>query len=54
MLVAATARGICRLSFDEGEAELRARFPYATIEAGDAGFALGEGLNFSIIALIGQ
>jgi AraC family transcriptional regulator of adaptative response/methylated-DNA-[protein]-cysteine methyltransferase len=27
-------RGICRLSFDEGEAELRARFPHAAIEPG--------------------
>jgi AraC family transcriptional regulator of adaptative response/methylated-DNA-[protein]-cysteine methyltransferase len=34
MLVAATERGICRLSFDEGEAELRARFPNAAIEPG--------------------
>ena len=34
MLVAATGRGICRLSFDEGEAELRSRFPNARIEAG--------------------
>jgi len=34
MLVAATARGICRLSFDEDEAELRARFPHAVVEPG--------------------
>jgi AraC family transcriptional regulator, regulatory protein of adaptative response / methylated-DNA-[protein]-cysteine methyltransferase len=34
MLVAATERGICRLSFDEGEAELRRRFPNATIAPG--------------------
>lgn len=41
MLVAATERGICRLSFDEGEAELRARFPLAAIEpGGDAMSAL--------------
>ena len=33
MLVAATDRGICRLSFDEGEADLRRRFPNAAIEA---------------------
>lgn len=39
MLVAATAKGICRLSFDEGEAELRQRFPNATIERGDAAMA---------------
>jgi AraC family transcriptional regulator of adaptative response/methylated-DNA-[protein]-cysteine methyltransferase len=34
MLVAATDKGICRLSFEEGEAELRERFPHAAIEAG--------------------
>lgn len=31
MLVAATNRGICRLSFDEGESDLRARFPKAEL-----------------------
>ena len=36
MLVAATARGICRLSFDEGEADLAQRFPAARIEPGGA------------------
>ena len=36
MLVAATQRGICRLSFDEGEAELRDRFPNAAVEPGGA------------------
>jgi len=36
MMVAATARGICRLSFDEGEAELRERFCNATVEPGGA------------------
>lgn len=36
MLVAATPRGICRLSFDEGEAELRRRFPNAAIVPGGA------------------
>jgi AraC family transcriptional regulator of adaptative response/methylated-DNA-[protein]-cysteine methyltransferase len=39
MLVAATERGICRLSFDEGEAELRRRFPKASIEPGGAAMA---------------
>jgi AraC family transcriptional regulator of adaptative response/methylated-DNA-[protein]-cysteine methyltransferase len=34
MLVAATEKGICRLSFDEGEEELRRRFPHARIEPG--------------------
>jgi AraC family transcriptional regulator of adaptative response/methylated-DNA-[protein]-cysteine methyltransferase len=33
-LVAATDVGICRLSFDEDETELRRRFPNAIIEAG--------------------
>lgn len=36
MLVAATDKGVCVLSFNEGEAELRARFPKATlVEAGE-------------------
>lgn len=39
MLVAATDKGICRLSFDEGENELHRRFPYATIVAGDGAMA---------------
>ena len=34
MLVAATEKGICRLSFDEGEDDLRRRFPHARIEPG--------------------
>jgi len=39
MLVAATGKGICRLSFDESEEELRQRFPKATIEPGGEGMA---------------
>ncbi len=35
LLVAATARGLCRVSFDEDEAALGERFPGATIEPGD-------------------
>ena len=35
LLVAATDRGICRVSFDEDEADLRARFPKARIEPAD-------------------
>jgi AraC family transcriptional regulator of adaptative response/methylated-DNA-[protein]-cysteine methyltransferase len=31
ILVAATDKGLCRISFGEGEAELRARFPHADI-----------------------
>ncbi len=36
MLLAATERGICRLSFDEDEAELRRRFPHARVEPAGA------------------
>jgi AraC family transcriptional regulator of adaptative response/methylated-DNA-[protein]-cysteine methyltransferase len=36
MFLAATERGICRLSFDEDENALRSRFPNATIEKGGA------------------
>lgn len=36
MLVAATDRGLCRISFEEGEAELRARFPHADLRPADA------------------
>ncbi|HEX8222664.1 MAG TPA: bifunctional DNA-binding transcriptional regulator/O6-methylguanine-DNA methyltransferase Ada [Allosphingosinicella sp.] len=49
MLVAATARGICRLSFDEGEDELRRRFPYATIEPG--GPAMAELVERTVAAV---
>lgn len=38
MLVAATGKGICRLAFDEGEAELRAYFPKAVLREGDKDF----------------
>jgi AraC family transcriptional regulator of adaptative response/methylated-DNA-[protein]-cysteine methyltransferase len=38
MLVAATERGVCCLSFDEGERELRARFPKAELVEGGAAF----------------
>ncbi|MEQ1547703.1 MAG: bifunctional DNA-binding transcriptional regulator/O6-methylguanine-DNA methyltransferase Ada [Chakrabartia sp.] len=36
MLLAATDKGICRLSFDEDEGELHHRFPHASIEEGGA------------------
>jgi AraC family transcriptional regulator of adaptative response/methylated-DNA-[protein]-cysteine methyltransferase len=39
MLIAATDRGLCRVTFDEGEAALRARFPNADIRPGDAALA---------------
>lgn len=43
MLLAATEKGICRLSFDEDESDLRQRFPKADIQPGDTDFdALAE------------
>jgi len=39
MLVAATDRGLCRVSFDEDEAALRARFPNAEIVEGGSALA---------------
>lgn len=39
MLVAATDKGVCRLSFNEGADELARRFPAASLEPGDADFA---------------
>ncbi|MFM6829034.1 MAG: bifunctional transcriptional activator/DNA repair enzyme AdaA, partial [Novosphingobium sp.] len=38
MLVAATDKGVCRLSFNEDEGALRARFPYAALVHGGATF----------------
>lgn len=38
MLVAATGKGVCRLSFGEDEAELRRRFPKADLVQGGAQF----------------
>lgn len=43
VLVAATSRGLCRISFDEGEADLRERFPKAEILPADPALkALGQ------------
>ncbi len=39
MLVAATAKGVCRLSFEESEADLQKRFPEAQLEEGGSEFA---------------
>ena len=39
MLVAATAKGVCRLSFEEGEEALRVRFPNAELRKGGEDFA---------------
>jgi AraC family transcriptional regulator of adaptative response/methylated-DNA-[protein]-cysteine methyltransferase len=49
MLVAATERGICRLSFEEGEEDLPRRFPNATIEPG--GEAMAELLQRTVAAV---
>ena len=49
LLVAGTAQGLCRISFDEDEAELRARFPQATILPGDEAFAA---LVKDVVALV--
>jgi AraC family transcriptional regulator, regulatory protein of adaptative response / methylated-DNA-[protein]-cysteine methyltransferase len=37
MLVAASDKGICRLSFDEGEADVRRRFPSVELRRADPG-----------------
>lgn len=39
MLVAATGKGVCRLSFNEGREALEERFPKAELVEGGAGFA---------------
>lgn len=39
MLVAATGKGVCRLSFNEGREALEARFPHADLIEGGAEFA---------------
>jgi len=49
MLVAATDKGICRLSFDEDEGDLRRRFPNAAIERG--GEAMADLLQRTIEAV---
>ena len=49
MLVAATERGICRLSFDEGEEALRRRFPNAAVEPG--GEAMADLLRRTVAAV---
>lgn len=49
MLVAATDKGVCRLSFDEGEAALRTRFPKAELVQGGAAF---EALLAEVIASV--
>jgi len=49
LLVAATDRGLCRIAFDEGEAELRAHFPDAEIVPPDPEFGA---LVSKVVALV--
>ena len=49
LLVAATATGLCRVSFDEDERELARRFPAAAIVPGDAALA---GLAAEVVAQV--
>lgn len=49
LLIAATGKGLCRVAFGEGEAELRARFSAAEIEAGGAAL---EALTAGVIAAV--
>jgi len=49
MLVAATDKGVCRLSFDEGVDELRRRFPHAEMVEGGADF---ETLLAEVVATV--
>lgn len=48
MLLAATDKGVCRLSFNEGEAELRAHFPEAELVQG----GLPDGLLDQVVAQV--
>ncbi|WP_033074544.1 bifunctional DNA-binding transcriptional regulator/O6-methylguanine-DNA methyltransferase Ada [Sphingopyxis sp. MWB1] len=49
MLVAATDKGVCRLSFDEGREALEKRFPAATLVEGGAAF---EALLAEVVAAV--
>ncbi|MBV1918892.1 MAG: methylated-DNA--[protein]-cysteine S-methyltransferase, partial [Sphingomonadaceae bacterium] len=51
MLVAATDKGVCRLSFGEGPGELAARFPNANLLKGGASF---EKLISDVVAAVEQ
>lgn len=51
LLVAATAKGVCRVAFGEGEADLAARFPNALLEPGGAEFA---GLVGRVVGVVEQ
>ncbi|MCP3736457.1 bifunctional DNA-binding transcriptional regulator/O6-methylguanine-DNA methyltransferase Ada [Sphingomonas sp. RP10(2022)] len=49
LLIAATDKGLCRVAFDEDAAALAARFPQATVVAGDAALAA---LAAEVVALV--
>ena len=49
VLVAATAKGLCRVSFDEGEDDLRRRFPKAEILPGDGALSALAGQVVQLI-----
>ncbi|MEO8723174.1 MAG: bifunctional DNA-binding transcriptional regulator/O6-methylguanine-DNA methyltransferase Ada [Sphingobium sp.] len=49
MLVAGTEKGLCRISFDEDETDLRARFPQADIAPANAAF---NKLVAQVVALV--
>ncbi|MGE4429383.1 MAG: bifunctional transcriptional activator/DNA repair enzyme AdaA [Sphingobium sp.] len=49
LLVAATDKGLARISFDEGEEDLRRHYPRADIVAGDADF---DGLARAVVDLV--
>jgi len=49
MLIAATDKGVCRLSFNEDEAALRKRFPKAALDRGGTEF---EGLVQQVVAQV--
>jgi AraC family transcriptional regulator, regulatory protein of adaptative response / methylated-DNA-[protein]-cysteine methyltransferase len=51
MLVAATGKGVCRLSFGEGRESLERRFPHAELVEGGAEFA---GLLGEVVAAVEQ
>jgi AraC family transcriptional regulator of adaptative response/methylated-DNA-[protein]-cysteine methyltransferase len=51
MLVAATDKGVCCLAFEEGEAELAARFPKAELVPAGAGF---RALFAAVVAAVEQ
>lgn len=51
MLIAATDKGLCRISFDEDEAELHRRFPNADVRPADPAFVELAG---RVVALLDQ